>query len=73
MCSRNEFNGETHNILSILGSMRLSKKIITEKTKRLNLSSGIIMENFFNSMIWTFSLEVFYFGLKKKLESNISF
>lgn len=65
MYSRNKFNGETHNILPRLGSMRLSKKIITEKTKHFNLYSGIIMEKFFNAVIWTFSLEVLYFGFKK--------
>lgn len=60
----NKFNGETHNNLPILGSMRLSKKTITEKTKHFNFSLGIIIGKFSNSMIWIFSLEVFYFALK---------
>lgn len=29
-----------------------------------NLSLEIIIGMFFNSMIWTFSLEIFYFGFK---------
>ena len=64
MCSKNKFNGETHNILPILGSTRLSKNNNYLGNKHFNFSFGIIIGKFFNSMVWTFSLEVFYFGLK---------